>query len=245
MLPTLTCNILSYKRPWYTVLNIMALVHQARYDGPKRYQIVDGGSPEWQYQMYRETLKGHDFEILVEPGGGVCEMMNLAAARSGEVFLLVLDDFILDRGHNFTPDVRFLLERADVGHIRYGNMIGWDANDEVYARLGAVDKVHYWVLDKSRCRMSYMWTMGFSLLHRRMWDAYGPLASVGPHKPGEAELQMNRQFRERPGPTVAVPMRIGQQSDSYIPLRDAVYHIGYVRTDEYTALPGVSRWGAV
>ena len=244
MLPTLTCSILTFKRPWYAVLNLMSFFNHIRYDGPKRYVVSDGGSPDWNLQLYRELLKDKEHEIVVSPSGRFSDMFNAIPGHSGEIWLTALDDFILERSMNFTNDVQFLLDNPDVGTIRYGNMNNWDVpNQTVYAELREKYRLHYWVLDKARCTANYMWTLGYSLTHRRMWDAYGPIAQIEPHQPGETELQMNRQFRERSGPTIAVPMRVGQESDMYIPMYETIRHIGYVRTDEYTKLWN-QRWGA-
>lgn len=243
MLPTLTCSILTYKRPWYALITLAGLIRNIRYDGVKRYCVIDGGSPDWQLEMYRLILKDYPYEI-VNAGSSFPEMMNRTADQGGEVWISALDDFVPDQSINVTNDVKFLLQNEDVGCLRYGQMSHWDVPQfKVYAEMRACDWCHYWVLDRSRSTISYMWTLGFTMMHRRMWDHYGPLPAMTPHQPGETELQMNRHFAERAGPTVAIPMRIGEPSDTTIQLDGPIRHIGHVRTDEYTNLWN-QRWGA-
>lgn len=195
-------------------------------------------------EMYQYILRDHPHEILNVRSGSVSEQMNAIAEHSGEVWIVALDDFVPYYIMDVTHDVQFLVEHPEVGHIRYGNMNAWDVPHlHVYAELKNIYREHYWVIDKSRSEPNSLWTMGFSMMHRRMWDAYGPIDYIEPHQPGEVENRMNKQFRERVGPTVAVPMRIGQESSMKLPLLQPIQHIGHVRTDEYTAKWN-QRWGA-
>lgn len=244
MLPELSIIVLSYKRPWYTLITLDALMNHIHYDGTKKIIVSDGGSPEWQLQMYRESMRYYPHEILSVRSGSVSDMMNQAVERAGEVWIMTLDDFYPRINLNITNDVQFLLQNPDVGHLRYGNMNAWDVPQlHVYAELKNIHREHYWVIDKSRTECNTIWTMGFSMMHRRMWNAYGPIDYIEPHQPGEVENQMNRQFRERSGPTVAIPMKIWQEAGMSIPLLQPIAHVGHVRTDEYTKLWN-QRWGA-
>ncbi len=244
MLPTLTLAMMTFRRPWYGLQTLSAIVQHIQYDGDLRYLIVDGGSEQRDLDMYEFMVKDYPHEFVNVANSDVADMLNNVANHSGEVWLTALDDFVPMQIMNLTHDVEFLLENEDVGHIRYGNMNGWDVpSQKVYAELRNVYRVHYWVFDKARTTASTMWTMGFGMTHRRMWDAYGPLALVGPHQPGYAENQLNRMFMNKEGPTVAIPMRIGQESDMKIPVYQPIAHIGHVRTDEY-AMRWNDRWGA-
>lgn len=245
--PILTCAVLTYKRPWYAVMTIMSLRDNLRYAGPVQFVIADEGSPDWQLALYRELLKDCHYEIVTQTN--VAGMLNAAAAHSGEVWLTVLDDFTLEVRMDITADVEFLLAQTDVGHLRYGRMSHWStAHSKVFAELRqSRDFIYYWVLDKARSTEPYMWTIGFGLTHRRMWEAYGPLPGMEPHQPGNVELAMNDIFRSRPGPTTAVPMRIGHDADMWMRVQEPIRHWGYVRTDEYANAwgGGAARWGAI
>lgn len=244
-LPDLTLGILTYKRPWYALLTLTNLINHIQYDGNRKFVVSDGGSPDWQLEMYQHVLKDHEHKILVTENGDVAQMMNLVAEYSDEAWILALDDFVPMWIMNVSHDVEFLQQNEDVGHIRYANMNGWDTPEhKVYAELRNIYREHYWVIDKGRSTSGTLWTMGFSMIHRRMWDTYGPIAKQQPHQPGNTENQMNRQFRAKAGPTIAVPMRIGQESGMTIPVYQPIAHIGHVRTDEYTNLWN-QRWGAV
>jgi len=243
-LPLLTCNILTYKRPWYAIQTLSRLISHIRYTGEKRYVVIDGGSPAWHLDMYREVLQHESYEIVQDHSDQTGQLVNLAADHGGEVWITALDDFMPERSINVTTDVEFLLNQPDVGHIRYGRMQSWNPDYKIYAELRMQYSQGYWVIDKSRSFLDYVWTMGFSMMHRRMWDAYGPCPNMPPHQPGETELQLNSHFKERSGPTVAVPVYIGQESDTYLPLGEFINHMGHVRTDEYSNQKGVSRWGA-
>lgn len=243
--PTLTCSILTFKRPWYALITLYAVLENLSYAGHIKYLIGDGGSPEWQLQMYRDVLTGRDYEILVESSGSVSNLMNAVVEKSGDVWVMMLDDFYPQVKMSLTLDVGFLLNSPDVGHLRYAALNHWDVSKHrLKAELRGYLNFHYWVLDKSGCQFHTMWPMGFSMMHRRMWDAYGPIGYIPPHQPGEVENLMNNQFRERSGPTVAIPMRLWEESDMSISLRQPIAHVGHVRTDEYANL-WHQRWGAV
>lgn len=245
-LPTLTIAILTYKRPHYALLCLTALRDKLGYDGPKRFLISDGGSPEWHLDMYEYILKDEPHSVLVHGSNSFADMFRSVGENGGEVWITALDDFILEPYTNLTQDVRFLMQHEDIGHLRYANMNGWDVpNQKCYAELRGLDYYHYWTLDKARCTMPYMWTLGWGMTHRRMWDAYGRyLQNTPPHMPGEMELEMNRSFYARPGPTIAVPLRVFEESDLKFAPQQVIRHIGMVRTDEYSGIEGVSRWGA-
>lgn len=242
MLPILNICILTYKRPWYAILTLMRLVSHLTYGGKRRFFVIDGGSPEWHLQMYRQAAPYEDLQIIPATGD-VGQMMNRTFEIPGELFLVCLDDFMLERVLDITEDVAFLLKHSDVGHLRYGKMNSWDNTErKVYAELRQHNWFSYWVIDKSLSTADYLWTMGVSLMHRRMWESYGPLPKLSPHEPGETELELNRRFKQKDGPTVAVPMRIGQHASPSEP--DYFHHIGHVRTDEYTKDNPARRWGA-
>ena len=132
-----------------------------------------------------------------------------------------------------------------------GRMAHWDVpNQTVYAEMRGMagGGAPYWVLDKQRSSASYMWTLGFGITHRRMWDAYAPIHETEPHMVGNCELAMNEAFRTKAGPTVAVPMRLWADTNMALPMGEAIRHLGYVRTDEYTHAAGEGeekRWGQV
>ncbi len=246
-LPLLTISVLTYKRPHYTIPTLYALMNQLGYQGDRRYVISDGGSSEADFEMYRTLLNEQEspYAIVENNNGDFSTMLNNAILPDSEMTLLVLDDFVLKPRMDITKDVRFLMENEDVGLLRYGRMNAWDVpTTKLYAELRDLEKTHYWVMDKERSTASYMWTLGFSLMHKRMWDIYGPLDATKPHRPGAVELEMTRRFKDIPGPTIGFPMRLGQASDMLMPMGEVIEHIGNVRTEEYTK-ESKSRWGAI
>lgn len=242
--PPLTISILTFKRPWYTLVTLYAILNNIKYPGPIQYMIADNGSPEWNLEMYKQVLKDYPHQILVEPSGSVSNLMNAAVAQSGDIWIMALDDFYPTCEMEMSEDVEFLMTHPEVGHLRYANMNGWDTPAlHIYAELKVMHHQHYWCIDKSRSHPNSLWTMGFSMMHRRMWDAYGPIPYVEPHQPGKVENMLNSQFRNINGPTVAVPMRVWEQSGMKYPIHETINHIGHVRTDEYSSLWN-QRWGA-
>jgi len=77
--------------------------------------------------------------------------------------------------------------------------------------------------------------MGTHLYHRRFWDAYGDIPACDPKVPGQAELNGMARFNGHPGPTVAIPMRFGQDSFEHF---EPIWHLGIWRTDEYAESTG-------
>lgn len=248
MLPTLTCIALSYKRPHYCIPTLQAFLNNVRYDGEIKYAVVDGGSEPWMLDMFRTIFRNAGKPLTIVNSGNISQMVNASAEIGGEVWLTALDDFTLEMQVDVTNDVKFLLEHSDVGHIRMGRLAFYDAPPAKYvADLRFLGRAaHAWVLDKRRCELvTYAWTLGFGITHRRMWDAYGPVRDVGMTG---IELVMNEQFRAKPdGPTVAIPIRFGADGGLMQMVREPVRHWGFVRTDEYTAEigGGEKRWGAV
>lgn len=245
--PDLTVSVLTYRRPHYAIQTLYGLMNNLGYEGKRRYIISDGGSDEADFEMYRTLLneQAYPYAIIANGSGEFSTMLNNGVRSDAELTLMVLDDFVLRYHMDITKDVLFLLHNEDVGQLRYGRMNAWDVpTTKVYAELRDETKTYYWVLDKERSTASYMWTLGFNLMHKRMWDAYGPLPATLPHRPGAVELEMTRRFKDNAGPTIAVPMRLGHASDMSIPLLEVVDHVGSVRTPEYTE-QARSRWGAI
>ena len=81
MLPELSIIVLSYKRPWYTLITLDALMNHIHYDGTKKIIVSDGGSPEWQLQMYRESMRYYPHEILSVRSGSVSDNEDMARSR--------------------------------------------------------------------------------------------------------------------------------------------------------------------
>lgn len=235
-LPVLTICICTYKRPHYGMLTINSLKQWLGYDGPRKFHISDGGSPQEHIDYYKKILDGEN--VTVEVTDNLADMVNSCARHGGEVWFVTLDDFCPRYRINITPDVRFLVANEDVGVVRMARLAFWGSGSgdpETSADLMAHNGLHWWKLNKERSRDGYMCNIGTHLYHRRFWDAYGDIPSCDPKVPGQAELNGAARFNGHLGPTVAIPMRFGQDSPEY---HEPIWHLGTWRSDEYTESTG-------
>lgn len=234
-LPELTCCVVGCRRPWYYVQSIQAVINRVGYAGARRFLISDGGSPEHELAEYRRMLAAHKHAIHVT--GNLAAMMNACAQLGGEVWFTTLDDFIVRHPIDVTNDVRFLLENPDVGAIRMGRLAHWEhgPNETIVGELRTLNRSgqHYWVIRKGETTHPYIHCINTFLYHRRFWDAYGDIPDVAPDVPGEAEVEAARLFNEKDGPTIAIPMRFGQNVGEWH--REPVEQLPSWRTPEYAA----------
>lgn len=235
-LPELCIGICTYKRPQYAALTINCLRGWLGYNGPRRFHIADGGSPQHEIDHYLRILK--DERVTVEVTDNLADMCNSVAHHGGDVWITCLDDFCLRYPINITPDVGLLLDHPEIGCVRMARLAFWGAGHgpETSADLVSTSSgLHWWRYDKERTKDPYSSSIGFHLYHRRFWDAYGDIPSCPPDVPGQGELNGCARYNSKPGPTIAVPMRFGEDCEfNYEP----VWHMGMWRTDEYTGATG-------
>lgn len=218
------------------MLTLNCLKNWLGYDGPRRFHIADGGSPQEEIDHYKMILS--DYDVSVSVTDNLSDMVNSIARSAGELWMVVLDDFCPRYQMNVTPDAKILLTHEEIGVIRMARLNHWGSESgepETSADLIGMNQQHWWRLDKERSADKYMASIGFHMYHRRWWDAYGDIPACPPHEPGQSELLYNKLFRERSGPTVAVPMRFGQDSYEH---KEPVWHFGLWRSDEYTQTAG-------
>lgn len=235
-LPALTFGICTYKRPWYALMVIQSIIHQVGYAGQKRFHIADGGSSQEDLDYYTQMTK--EYPTTVEVTNNLSDMVNSCARHGGDLWMVILDDFMPNRNFDLTPDARFLLTRPDIGSIRFGRLAFFgngDKDTRIYAELLGYEGLHWWKLDKEKSDRHYMCTIGFHMYHRRFWDAYGDIPPCDPKVPGQAELFGNNRFQEKEGPEIAVPMRFGQDCGDW---KEPIWHMGVWRTDEYASTAG-------
>lgn len=238
-LPELTVCVLTYKRPWYAILTLQALIGKVNYAGEKRFLISDGGSPSEQLEIYKTLLAGHKHRIVVTDN--LSSMVNACAASANEVWLVVLDDFIPHRAFDITPDVNMLMKYDEVGAVRMGRLAFWGhppGEGRVKAEMLELGGLHWWKIDKDTTPDPYVCSINATLYHRRFWDAYGDIADVAPNMPGDAELRGAARFLGKKGPAIAIPMRFGEDCGEW---QEPFWHFGMYRTDEYAAAGGGKR----
>jgi hypothetical protein len=218
------------------MMTISALSGWLGYNGPRRFHIADGGSPQEHIDYYLKILTGE--KVSVEVTDNLSDMVNSCARHGGDLWLCTLDDFCPRYRFNISPDARLLMENEDIGVVRMARLafFGSGSGDpETSADLVQNNGLHWWKLSKERSKDNYMATIGTHLYHRRFWDAYGDIEACPPNTPGQAELLGNKRFREKQGPTVAIPMRFGQDSQEHM---EPIWHLGIWRTDEYASTAG-------
>jgi len=246
--PDLTCCVLTYKDAQWGALTLLALRDRVAYSGRKRFHIADGGSPQQHLDLYREILTGLDYGITVS--GDLASQLNACAENSGDVWFYCLDDFTPMAHIDLTPDVRMLLTYPDAGLVRMGRLAFYECEGAgtgfphgVYARMVAAGGLHWWITDKARTVDPYMCAINAGVMHRRFWDAYGPLPPIHPHRPGEAELVWARQYNERPGPSVALPVRFGENDQSTHRYNlEPIQHLRPLHGEDYEN--GAGKWAS-
>lgn len=235
-LPPITYCICTYKRPWYAVMTIQMIIGLVGYGGPIRFHIADGGSPQEDIDYYKMLTK--DYPTTVSVTNNLSDMVNSCAHASEELWVVALDDFMPNRRIDLIPDVRLLLQHPEIGAIRMGRMAFWGNGETesgeygIYADLVGIGGLHWWRLDKKRSIKPYMCTIGFTLYHRRFWDAYGDIPPCEPKNPGGAELLGNERFQNKEGPTIATPMRFGEDCLEW---KEPIWHMGTWRSDDYAS----------
>lgn len=229
--PDLTIGICTYKRPWYAALTINML-KSVGYAGKKRFHISDGGSKQEDLDYYKLILR--DYETTIGVTNNLSDMVNSCAHNSGELWLVVLDDFCPRRGFDITPDARLLLASPETGCVRFSRLAFWGngggSPPETSADLVENGGLHWWRIDKARTKDSYSCNIGFHLYHRRFWDCYGDIVACPPNNPGQAELNARNRYNEKQGCTIAVPMRFAEDN---VEQPELIWHLGTWRTDEY------------
>lgn len=241
-LPPLTFGICTYKRPWYACMTIQMLIGLVGYAGPKRFHIADGGSSEEELRYYKELTK--EFPTTVEVTDNLSDMVNSCARNGGDLWMVILDDFMPIHAIDITPDAVMLLKHPEIGCVRMGRLAFWgngeNENGEfnIYADLIGSGGLHWWRMDKDKSEKAYMCTIGFNMYHRRFWDAYGDIKPCDPKVPGQAELFGNERYYQHSGPTIATPMRFGEDS---LEQKEPIWHMGIWKTDEYSSSAG-TRW---
>lgn len=238
-LPELTLCVVGCRRPWYFALSLTALIGKVRYAGPKRFVLSDGGSLPHELDKMREILQPHKHKVVITDN--LSAMMNACAANAEEVWLTTLDDFVPRQAFDVTPDVLFLLENPDVGAVRMGRLAHWEhgPNETIRADLRMRGGLHWWVVRKKETSHPYINCINTFLYHRRFWDAYGDIPNVPSDIPGQAEVEAARLFNQKEGPTIAIPMRFGQ--DGGEDFKEPIWQLPSWRTPEYAASGG-GRW---
>jgi hypothetical protein len=236
--PELCIGVCTYKRPMYAALVLNVLNTGIHYYGPVRFHIADGGSPSEDIDVYKTILR--DRNVSVEVTDNLADMCNSCARHGGDFWMTIMDDYLLRQPINVTPDVGLLMQDESIGVVRMSRLSFWGSGrgPETSGDLVTSDScLHWWKLDKSRSKDPYMSSIGAHLYHRRFWDFYGDIPSCPPNIPGQAELNGNERFWRKGvnGPTVAIPMRFGEDSEER---KEPFWHIGTWRTDEYKSTAG-------
>lgn len=235
--PELTVCICTYKRPWYAIMTLNSLNGWLHYSGPVRFHISDGGSDPQDIEYYKMVLENR--KVTVDVTDNLADMCNSCARNGGNYWMTIMDDYVLRHPLNINPDVLLLETHPEIGCVRMNRLSYWGNGGEdtmTSADLVNSGGLHWWRLDKSRTTDPYMSGIGVHLYHRRYWDAYGDIPACPPNVPGQAELNGNSRFWARPdGPTIAVPMRFGEDYEGHY---EPFNHVGVWRTDEYAKVAG-------
>jgi hypothetical protein len=117
----------------------------------------------------------------------------------GDYILWMEDDWELGGNFNMRPAVQLLVERPEIGMVRFGYISpGLEAT-----LISAVGQL-WWRLKRGP---QFTFTGHASLRHRRFCEAYGPYKEG--LAPGETELWMCQRFIDVNGPDIALPVEAG------------------------------------
>jgi hypothetical protein len=229
--PELTVCVCTYKRPWYAMLTLSTLNGMLGYPGRVRFHIADGGSPIEDLDYYRQILNGRP--TTIEIADNLADMCNSCAKNGGDFWMTIMDDYALRYPLNVSQDVHLLMEHPEIGCVRMSRLA---YTGDSSADLIGLDGLHWWRMDKAKTADPYLSSIGVHLYHRRFWDAYGDIPSCPPDVPGQAEINGINRFRDRLGPTIAIPMRFGEDWENHH--FEPFWHLGTWRTDEYARSAG-------
>lgn len=238
--PELTICIVTYRRPWYSMLTLQSCLTNVHYSGPVKFHISDGGSDPKDYEYFKRCVPNST--LTIDVNSNPSDMINSCARNSGDVWIVALDDFCPRRPINVTPDVDLLMAREEIGCVRFSRLAFWGSgagDAETSADLINHNGLHWWRIDKARTKDSYVCNIGFHLYHRRFWQQYGDIPKSKEHDMGNAEQIGSWRFREQKGCTIAVPMRFGQDS---FEMQEPIWHLGTWRTDEYARVASSGRF---
>src|SRR3990167_11120719 len=188
-LPELTIAIVTYCRPWFSLLTLGAMINNLIYDGPKRWLVSDGGSTQEELDGLRHILRDMPHKIVQTDN--LADMMNAVAHEAGELWFVTLDDFMPHKKINLTVEARMQQRYTDVGAVRMGRLAFWGQPPEqhqIKADLIENGGLHWWRLNLAETTDSYTCTIGTHVYHRRFWDWYGDIPPCPPDMPGDGEL---------------------------------------------------------
>lgn len=228
--PELTVGLCIYKRPYYTTVALMSLVQKLGYAGKVRFHLA-GVESESDLAIHRKILS--HYEVTIETANNLSAMCNSIAHHAGDVWLTILDDYVLREPVDLTPDVKLLLNHSEIGCVRLACLSLWGSgggNPETNADLIELEGLHWWRIDKARTKDSYVSGIFCHLYHRRFWNDYGDIPLCSPENPGQAELNGAARFRAKNGSTIAIPMRFGENTPQH---PEPFWHFGMWHADAY------------
>jgi hypothetical protein len=212
MAEPLTVVLLTYERTDYALRTVEGVAKHLNYPGFEWY-ISDDGSREEHVRAVIDQLGrlGQNFNIQthwhnqrLSYGSGANRALEMAF-RSGNLVLMLEDDWYLERPLDLWSYCCLLMERPDIGMVRMGYL---------NSGVGAVSMSHggrvYWALDDTHSRnySSFAFAGHPAIMHRRFFEHHGMYPERW--QPGETELKMCWQCVSGMGPKIVWPAELGE-----------------------------------
>lgn len=226
--PKIAICLLTWKRTEMAVRTVIGLCEFLDYPKELRcWYVADDGSQAGHLKEIFRELENHQEEVIGyhsdrfrsgrTPNCGKGWNMAMTRAHQYTDYILWMeDDWELREKFDLRPYVRLLVEKQDVGLIRFGT-VGKGNNVYTCGHNG----IHY--IDYLRST-HYAYSGNPSISHKRFWDAYGKFPID--RNPGEMELHIDWSFRVGVGrgPSIWRPLNISPWG--------SFHHIGQERTFE-------------
>lgn len=205
--PQVCVVLLTYLRTEMALRTVRGVCEYLDY--PKEllsFYVADDGSPSGHVQVILDEIKQGGINLVgyhnekYAPGTTFCGQGWNTGLQKGHqtapILLWLEDDWELKRPFDIRPYVRLLVEREDVGVVRFGQLtVGNDLKVEGH------NGIHYLEYLRSS---SYAYSGNPHLRHVRFSEYYGLFATD--RNPGDVELHYDEKFRTMPdGPRIWRP----------------------------------------
>lgn len=211
-LPPVCINLLTKDRTDYAVATVKNCLDKLKYEGQLMWYITDGGSSLLHYDLVKNVIPEH--MILgtqshgLSPGEGWNIGLKYIFENGIEIYLRLEDDMVLKETMDITTWVKLLMSEWLVGMVRLGQIV-IDLNFHTkkfrtYTHVGYTEEVYFVV--HHDC--PYAFSGHPALIHKRFHDVYGYYQTG--LTPGETEVAMDNQVRQKIGPNIVFPWDMGK-----------------------------------
>lgn len=170
--PDITIVIVTYNRSEEIRHTIKALLAHVKYDGHIHWLLADDGSPGNYVQELVRDFHQIDLRVSTTMRGGWGRNVNNALRMvETDIFFLCEDDYVSLHSLDFNAGVSLLMEKDDIGLVRYDGVEGHDLDLALRSHRGCEGIQYATVLISSPTL--YVYSNRPHLCHRRFHIFYG------------------------------------------------------------------------